>query len=191
MFFLYTTGCSLTWNEIVIYESFVRNLWVFLIFVLDESHSVILENPSLTTDKVISKASHFLICIFFSCLLRTWPLEGAVLSDYNLSPVLAAGWQLCLAAGDPRYLLLSIKHRKGPPRLSECRRVLSNSFVALSVGGFLLLSWRIAMNYCAPRREVFNREGSEFTEWLLSVWNCCECSAYISLFHPHSDSQAY
>lgn len=46
--------------------------------------------PSLTIDKVISKGTPFLICIC-RCLLKMWPLDGAILSGCSLSPALAAG----------------------------------------------------------------------------------------------------
>lgn len=179
-----------SYHSWVLYESFVRNLWGFLFFIFDQSHPVTLQRPSLTIDYIISKALHFLICIF-CCLQRMRLASGRGSSiDYNLSPMLAAGWQPSLAAGDPRYLLLSIKHGKGPPQVLKWGWVLSNSFVTMSVGGFFLLSWRIAMNYCALRR-VFNRDGSKFIERLRSIQNCSKCSAYISLFHPHDNFQTY
>lgn len=150
-------------------------LFSYLIRVTQSSWSI----PVWQLIKSFQKPWISWFAFFFCCLLRTWPLEGAVLSDYNLSPVLAASWQLCLAAGDPRYLLLSIKHGKGPPQLSEWSRVLSNSFVALSVGGFLLLSWRIAMNYCAPRR------GGVYQRWKRIHWVTAKCLELLWMLSIH------
>ena len=193
MFFLYTTGCSLTWNEIaVILESFMKVLLGICGFFFFSYLVRITQSPcSIPVWQLIKSFQKPHISWFaFPAVCKGCgrPLEGAVLSDYNLSPMLAAGWQPSLAAGDPRYLLLSIKHGKGPPQVLKWGWVLSNSFVTMSVGGFFLLSWRIAMNYCALRR-VFNRDGSKFIERLLSTQNCSKCSAYISLFHPHNNFQ--
>lgn len=75
----------------VTYETRTGNLWGFFFFsYLLRATPPSWSRPSLTIDKVISKGTPFLICIC-RCLLKMWPLDGAILSGCSLSPALAAG----------------------------------------------------------------------------------------------------
>lgn len=153
IFSLYATGFYPTWSALaVIMESLMKPVLgicgFFSFFIFAQSHPTVLEHPSLTIDKVISKGTHFLICIF-CCLLKMWPLDGAILSDCSLSPVLAAGWQVWLQETPGTYCCLS---SRGKGHLARADGAGHRGFLRCYVRSFILLSWKIATNSFSLRR---------------------------------------
>lgn len=106
---LYAAGCYLARVRAVILESLRKlagNSRVFSFSIVAQSHPALVEHPNLTTNNVISKGTRFPICIS-RCLLKMWPLEGAILSGGSLSPGLAVGGR----AGCRRPRVLSAVHQ--------------------------------------------------------------------------------